>query len=55
MAKKTEAKPKTEKSWMNISKSREERPLVQQYCGYEDLPPIPISFPLTKICALGWS
>lgn len=45
MAKKTESAVKKEKSWMNINKTREERPLIQKYCGFEDLPPIPISFP----------
>jgi 2-oxoacid:acceptor oxidoreductase delta subunit (pyruvate/2-ketoisovalerate family) len=33
------------KSWSNINKSRSERPLCQSYEGFEDLPPIPISFP----------
>lgn len=35
----------TDKPWMIINKSKKERPLVQNYCGHEDLPPIPVSFP----------
>jgi 2-oxoacid:acceptor oxidoreductase delta subunit (pyruvate/2-ketoisovalerate family) len=34
-----------DKKWAKNNKSREERPLVQNYCGFEELPPIPISFP----------
>jgi 2-oxoacid:acceptor oxidoreductase delta subunit (pyruvate/2-ketoisovalerate family) len=37
--------PANEKSWEIVNKSRKERPLVQHYCGIEELPPIPISFP----------
>ena len=37
---------KNSKKWEEINKSRSERPEVQQYDGYEDLPPIPISFPI---------
>jgi pyruvate ferredoxin oxidoreductase delta subunit len=34
-----------DKSWYIIHKSRRERPLLQNYLGHEDLPPIPVSFP----------
>jgi pyruvate ferredoxin oxidoreductase delta subunit len=34
-----------EKAWEKINKSREERPVIQDYKGYDELPPIPISFP----------
>jgi pyruvate ferredoxin oxidoreductase delta subunit len=33
------------KKWMVINQSKKDRPEVQSYCGIEDLPPIPISFP----------
>ncbi len=31
--------------WKSICKSKKERPLVQSYKNWEDLSPIPISFP----------
>jgi 2-oxoacid:acceptor oxidoreductase delta subunit (pyruvate/2-ketoisovalerate family) len=34
------------KDWKKISKSCEERPKVQEYSCWEELPPIPISFPI---------
>jgi 2-oxoacid:acceptor oxidoreductase delta subunit (pyruvate/2-ketoisovalerate family) len=34
-----------EKKWMIINKARNVRPLIQQYCGYEEIPPIPVSLP----------
>lgn len=40
----TEATTK-KKKWMVINQSKDTRPEVQNYCGYEELPPIPISFP----------
>ncbi len=35
-----------EEKWKNISKSKEKRPKVQEYKNWEELPPIPISFPI---------
>lgn len=35
----------TEK-WKNICKSKEERPKIQEYKNWKELPPIPISFPI---------
>lgn len=32
--------------WKNINKSRKERPEVQEYKCWEELPPIPISLPI---------
>jgi 2-oxoacid:acceptor oxidoreductase delta subunit (pyruvate/2-ketoisovalerate family) len=34
------------KKWKDINKSREDRPKLQEYKNWEELSPIPISFPL---------
>ncbi len=34
-----------EREWEIINKSREERPLLQEYDGIDSLPPIPVSIP----------
>ncbi|GAG05590.1 unnamed protein product, partial [marine sediment metagenome] len=34
------------KKWKKINKSVKERPKVQEYKNWEDLPPIPISLPI---------
>ena len=33
------------KEWENINKSVKERPQIQEYKNWKELPPIPISFP----------
>jgi 2-oxoacid:acceptor oxidoreductase delta subunit (pyruvate/2-ketoisovalerate family) len=41
----TEQTRATKRKWENINAPREERPLIQNYSGIDELPPIPISFP----------
>ncbi|MHA1819280.1 MAG: 4Fe-4S binding protein [Promethearchaeota archaeon] len=41
-------------SWRNISKSRDERPKVQVYKSWKELPPIPISFPANAARTGDW-
>lgn len=40
--------------WRNICKDRDERPKIQVYKSWKDLPPIPISFPDNATATGSW-
>ena len=40
--------------WRNICKDRDTRPKVQAYKNWEELPPIPISFPANAMATGNW-
>jgi len=40
--------------WRNICKDRDERPKIQDYKSWKDLPPIPISFPANATLTGSW-